>query len=68
MNIDKGGIRFKKDWFSHETRLVFMHDEVFKDRSRNSAIFKIKLFAAISNGRKLQRAPSDKPPGFWMCP
>ena len=31
----------KKDWFSHETRLVFMHGNVFKDGSRNSATFKV---------------------------
>ena len=28
-----------------------MHGGVFKDRSRNSAIFKIELFATIGNGR-----------------
>ena len=38
-----------KDWFSYETGLVFMHGEVFKDGSRNFAIFKMELFAAISN-------------------
>ena len=40
----------KKDWFSHETRLVFMHDIVFKDRSTKSATFKMELFATIGNG------------------
>ena len=39
----------KKDWFSHETGLVFMHGKVFKDGSRNFAIFKMNLFAKISN-------------------
>ena len=45
-----------------------MYDEVFKDKARNSAIFKMELFAAIRNIRKLQMASSDKPQGFWMCP
>ena len=58
---------FKKDWFSHKTRLVFMQGKVFKDRSRNSAIFKMELFVAVTNGRKLQRASSNKSQGFWMC-
>ena len=40
----------KKDWFSHETRLVFVHVEVFKDGSRNFAIIKMELFTAVSNG------------------
>ena len=35
----------KKDWFSHETILVFVHGGVFRDRSRNSATFKMELFA-----------------------
>ena len=39
----------KKDWFSHETSLVFVHGNVFKDRSRNSATFKMELFATIGN-------------------
>ena len=39
----------KKDWFSHETGLVFMHGKVFKDGSQNFAIFKMELFATISN-------------------
>ena len=68
MNIDRGSLHLKKDWSSRETRLIFMHVEVFKDRSRNSAIFKMEFFAAISKGRKLQGAPSDMPQGFWMCP
>ena len=41
----------KKDWFSHETGLVFVHGDVFKDGSRNSATFKMELFATIGNGR-----------------
>ena len=41
----------KKDLFSLETGLVFMHGNVFKDGSRNSATFKMKLFATIGNGR-----------------
>ena len=41
----------KKDWFSRETELVFVHDDVFKDGSRNSATFKIKFFATIGNGK-----------------
>ena len=45
----------KKGWFSHEAKLVFMHGIVFKDRSRNSATFKMELFAKIGNSRKLQR-------------
>ena len=36
-----------------------MHGEVFKDRSRNSATFKMELFATIDNFRKLQSASSD---------
>ena len=49
----------KKDWFSHETRLVFKYGKVFKGGSRNSATFKMELFPTIGNGRKLQRASSD---------
>ena len=41
----------KKDWFSLESRLVFMHANVFKDGSRNSATFKMELFATVGNGR-----------------
>ena len=41
----------KKDWFLHKTGLVFVHGEVFKDGSRNSAIFKMELIATIANGR-----------------
>ena len=39
----------KKDWNSLKIRLVFLHSEVFKGESRNSAIFKMELFAAIGN-------------------
>ena len=46
---------FHKDWFSHETRLVFMHREVFRGRSRNSAIPKIGLFATIGDGRAINQ-------------
>ena len=45
----------KKDWFSHETGLVFVYGEVPKGRSRNSATFKMELFATTGNDRKLQR-------------
>ena len=41
----------KKDWFSHKTRLVFVHGNIFKDRSRNSATFRRELFATVGNGR-----------------
>ena len=41
----------KKDWFSHENELVFMHGDIFKDRSRSSDTFKMELFATIGNGR-----------------
>ena len=41
----------KKDWFSHETEPVFVHGDVFKGVSRNSATLKIELFATIGNGR-----------------
>ena len=34
-------------------KLVSVHGEVFKDRSRNSATFKMELFPTIGNGRKL---------------
>ena len=58
----------KKDWFSQETGLVFVHGEVFKEGSRISATFKIKLFTAIRNSRKLQMASSDMQQGSWICP
>ena len=41
----------KKDWFLHEARLVFVHGNVFKNGSMNSATFKMELFATIDNGR-----------------
>ena len=43
----------KKVQFSHETRLVSMHGEVFIDRYRNSATCKMEFFPTIGNGRKL---------------
>ena len=36
-----------------------MYGKVCKGASRNSATFKIELFATIGNNRKLQRASSD---------
>ena len=41
----------KEDWFSNETGLVFVHGDVFQDGPRNSATFKMELFATIDNGR-----------------
>ena len=41
----------KKDRFSHETGLLFVHGDVFKDGSGNSSTFKMEIFAAIGNGR-----------------
>ena len=41
----------KKDWFSHKTRLAFVHGNIFKRGSKNSATFKMELFATIGNGR-----------------
>ena len=58
----------KKDWFSHKTKLVFVHGEVFKDRSRNSTTSEMELFATIGNVRKLQRASTDMLQGSWICP
>ena len=40
----------KKYWFSHEARLGSVRGSVFKDRSWNSATFKIELCATIGNG------------------
>ena len=37
----------KKDWFSQETRLVFMYGKVCKGAFKNSATFKIELFTTI---------------------
>ena len=56
----------KKGWFSYETGVVFVHGEVFKDGSRNSATFKMELFRIIGNGSKLQRASSNMRQGFWI--
>ena len=41
----------KKDRFLHETGLLFVHGDVFKDGSGNSGTFKMEIFAAIGNGR-----------------
>ena len=41
----------KKDWFSHKTKPVFVNGNIFKEGSRNSAIFRKELFATIANGR-----------------
>ena len=41
----------KKDWFPHNTGLAFVHGNIFKDGSRNSAAFKMELFATNGNGR-----------------
>ena len=41
----------KKYWFSLETGLVFVHDDFFKERSKNSATFEMELFATIGNDR-----------------
>ena len=45
----------KKDWFPHETELVFVHGDVCKDRSRNFTTFKMDLFAIIGNDRVYNR-------------
>ena len=49
----------EKDWFSHETGLVLVYGEVLKGGSRNSATFRMELFATVGNNRKLQRASDD---------
>ena len=41
----------KKYWFSHKARLGSVHGNIFKDGFRNSATFKMELFATIGNGR-----------------
>ena len=41
----------KKGWFSLKTRLVFVHFNIVKDGSRNSAPFKMELCATICNDR-----------------
>ena len=58
----------KKDWFSYKTGVVFMHGEIFKGKSGNSATFKMELFAIIGNGEKLQRASFNMRQGSWICP
>ena len=45
----------KKDWFPHKTKLFFMHGHICKDRSKNSATFKMELFARIGNDRVYNR-------------
>ena len=57
----------KKDWFSHKTGLVFVHGDIFKDGSGNSAAFKMELFATTGNGKKLQRASSNLWQNSWVC-
>ena len=54
MTFNKGGniLKYKKkDWFSLETVLVFLHGDVFKNGSRNSVTFKMEVSAEVSNGR-----------------
>ena len=41
----------KKNLFSHETRLYFVYNHIFKDGFRTSATFKMELFTTIVNGR-----------------
>ena len=41
----------KKDWFLHKNGLAFVLGNIFQDGSRNSATFKMELFATIDNGR-----------------
>ena len=53
----------KKDWFSQDTGLVFVHGEVFKSGPRNSVAYKMELFATIGIGRKLQKASSNMQQG-----
>ena len=48
MTFDKGGniSKYKNiNWFSQKTQLDFVHGIIFRDRSKNSASFKIELFA-----------------------
>ena len=47
----------KNDWFSHKTGLAFVQGDVFKDGSRNSATFKMEIFATIGNGRFTTNGP-----------
>ena len=41
----------KKNWFKDKTELAFVDGDVCKDGSRNSAVFKMELFARIGNDR-----------------
>ena len=53
MTFNKGG-KFqnnKKRLVSHETGLVFVNGNIFKEGSRNSAMFKMELFETIGNCR-----------------
>ena len=51
MKVAKFWNNKKKDWFLPETRLVFVLGDIFKDWSRNSATFKMELFATVGNDR-----------------
>ena len=53
MTFDKIGniSNEKKHWFAQKTGLVFMHGNVFKDKSRNSVTFKIDLLGLTTNGQ-----------------
>ena len=54
MTFDKIGniSNEKKHWFAQKTRLVFMHGNVFKDKSRNSVTFKMDLLGLTTNGQQ----------------
>ena len=41
----------KKYWFSHKTEIVFVHGNVFKNKSRSSASFRMEFFETIGNGK-----------------
>ena len=41
----------KKNWFKDKTELAFVDGDVCKDGPRNSAVFKMELFARIGNDR-----------------
>ena len=43
-------IIIKKDWFSHETGVVFVHDEVCKGSTKNFATFRMELSVTASKG------------------
>ena len=57
----------KKGWFSHRTGLVFVHDKVFKVGSKNSATFKMELFATIGKVKSCKglHLICDN---SWICP